>query len=395
MNNKIQHKLSVIIPCYNCEQTLEEAVKSVYRQNLDLPYEIILVDDKSTDGTRELMSLLKQKYPQINCFFHDQNLGGGATRNTAVEKTTGDIIFCLDSDDLLGDGTLSKMVKLLIEKNCDGVGISTSIKFRGRNKKDIAFTNNFGFVGEKIPFDSLIEKTGQPLCSLYSTFMFTKKAFQITGGYPTNHGFDTQGFAWRFLARGLIAYTCPEAVYWHRIAFHKSYYLREYESGKISHNWNKIVLEFFFLFSDEVKNKILDFNLNDPNLTLMDWLKKQDNVFVSDYQKEIRPKNAEEKEEKTLNSNISNSFDYFWLGNKYYQEKKYREAIDQLIKAVKEGLGAIPVYKILIDSLFRLNNLDTKTSLDRILKTEETIKQGSLSPIYLRIIRKIRKIIKK
>ena len=395
MTNKMEHKLSVIIPCYNCEKTLEEAVASVYRQNLDLPYEIILVDDKSTDRTMELMSSLKQKYPQIYCYFHSLNLGGGATRNTAVEKATGDIIFCLDSDDFLGDGTLSKMVKLLIEKNCDGVGISTSIKFRGKNKKDIAFTNNFGFTGEQIPFESLVEKKERPLCPLYSTFMFTKDAFNITGGYPTNHGFDTQGFAWRFLANGLIAYTSPETVYWHRIAFHKSYYLREYESGKISHNWYKIFLEFFYLFTDEIKNKILNFNLNSVDLTLMDWLKGQEQIFITDYKKEIKMDTIQEKQQKILSSDKNNPYDYFWLGNKYYQEKKYTEAIDVLIKTIKTGLGTITVYKPLIDSLFQLNNLETKTSLEKILEAEKTIKQGSLAPLYLRIIRKIRKIIKK
>ena len=89
----MEHRLSIIIPCYNCAETLEEAVDSIYRQALTLPFEIIMVDDCSTDKTVKIMDKLKNRYKETKVFNHEKNQGGGVTRNTAVEKSTGDIIF--------------------------------------------------------------------------------------------------------------------------------------------------------------------------------------------------------------------------------------------------------------------------------------------------------------
>src|SRR5436190_906289 len=142
--------LSIIIPCFNSEKTIEEAVHSCFQQNLNENFEIVIVDDGSTDATKEIIRNLAEKHSEIKYF--------------------------------------------LLEKN--GV-----------------------------------------LCPLYSTFMHTKKAFETVGGYPTEHGFDTQGFAWRFLAAGFTAYTCPDTSYYHRINYKLSYYLRETEQGKVNYNW--------------------------------------------------------------------------------------------------------------------------------------------------------------
>ena len=90
-----KHKLSIIIPCYNCTSTLEEALSSVYTQNLTTPFEVIMVNDGSTDSTLVLITELSKKYPYITYYNHEKNRGGGATRNTGIAKTTGDLIYCL------------------------------------------------------------------------------------------------------------------------------------------------------------------------------------------------------------------------------------------------------------------------------------------------------------
>lgn len=274
--------LSIIIPCYNCADTLGEAVESCFSQGLN-NFEIVMVDDKSTDNTKEVMQELASKHPEIKLFYHDKNKGGGATRNTAVEHSNSEVIFCLDSDDLLPKKTLSKMLAFMEEKKCDGVGIHKSIKFKGTNINDIEIVHTFGYAGEKIPFESLLQKDGV-MCPLYSTFMFTKKAFDITGGYPINHGFDTQGFAWRFLMSGLVAYTCPEAEYLHRINFHQSYYLREYNKGNINYNWQRVLEEFIFAFSPEVQEMIINFNLRDTGNSIINKL----NSFKNPWSKDIK-----------------------------------------------------------------------------------------------------------
>jgi len=254
-------KLSIIIPCYNCQETLGQAVASIYDQGLT-DFEVVMVDDGSTDGTRSEMEQLTQKYPGIKIFFHDKNRGGGATRNTAVSKTTGDIIFCLDSDDILPANTLPKMVNFLTEKNCDGITIHRSIKFIGNNINDIQYIDVAPRLGEKIEITSLLSKD-QVFIPLYVNFMYTRKAFDQAGGYPTRHGFDTQGFAWRFVCAGLNAYPCPEAEYLHRVKYNESYYLREYNDGKMNYNWRDILLEHYYVFNDRTLNFIQTFDCSD------------------------------------------------------------------------------------------------------------------------------------
>lgn len=285
--------LSIIIPCYNCFDTLEETVESCYFQGLD-NFEIVMVDDGSTDGTRTMMQKLAEKHPEIKLFYHDKNKGGGVTRNTAVKNSKGDVIFCLDSDDVLPENTLSRMLAFMKEKNCDGVGVHRSIKFRGENINDIVVVHVFGYVGEKIPLESLLQKN-DVYCSLYSTFMITKKAFDAIGGYPEYHGFDTQGLAWRFLVGGFTAYTCPDAAYLHRIEYKKSYYLREAEAGKANYNWQDVLSEFIFLFDNETQKFILDFDCKDFSRSLFEEFKKRDHIFKKNYLELLGTPRVQEK----------------------------------------------------------------------------------------------------
>jgi glycosyltransferase involved in cell wall biosynthesis len=316
MNNK----LSIIIPCYNCEKTLEEAVESCYTQGLD-DFEIVMVNDGSTDNTADILHKLSGKYQNIKIINHPINKGGGATRNTAVKNSSNEIIFCLDSDDILPPNTLSKMLSYIENKKCDGVAIHKSIKFNGVNIKDIERVDEFGYVNQQIPVGSLIEKHGEPLCPLYYIFMFTKKAWKVCGGYPEDHGFDTQGFAWRFLLNGLVAYTCPEASYLHRINFHKSYYIREYLSGKINLDWIKIITEFIPFITEEALDHINNYNINSC-FFLIDTLKKYKNIFNND------------SDSKILIPIFNNKRLYYIKIFKYTRENKILTINDELQKEI-------------------------------------------------------------
>lgn len=276
-------EVSIIIPCFNCEKTLREAVHSCYLQGLT-SFEIVLVDDCSTDSTRAVMQELAEERDNIKLFYHESNRGGGATRNTATEQAVADLVFCLDSDDMLPPHTLDAMLRMQKETSADGIGIETSVKFRNTDIEDIAYINTFGYAGQIIPLESLLERNGI-MCPLYSTFLYTKEAFTKIGGYPTTHGFDTQGFAWRFLANGLVAYTCPGTTYFHRINFHESYYLSEYNAGKTNFNWRTIILEQNHVLSDVAYNFVKNFDVRDFESNILDELKKIPNVFSNKHQR--------------------------------------------------------------------------------------------------------------
>jgi len=89
-------RLSVVIPVYNELGTIKEIVSRV--QAVDLEKEIIIVDDGSTDGTRELLQEITLSHENIKVLYHDLNQGKGAALRTGFEGATGDIIIIQDAD---------------------------------------------------------------------------------------------------------------------------------------------------------------------------------------------------------------------------------------------------------------------------------------------------------
>ncbi len=270
--------ITIIIPCYNCQDTLREAVESCFVQNLR-NFEIVMVDDCSTDKTKEVMQTLAKEKPQIKLFYHDSNRGGGAARNTAVQHAQSDFIFCLDGDDILPKNVLSRMLTYIQEKKCDGVLFEETKFFSGSDTSKTESLKNTK-LGEVVVFEDMFKKGLGFLAKV--NFLYTKNAHTVAGGYPTHHGFDTQAFGYRFLSKGLSVYVCPDTFYYHRRHNNPSYFVREYQNGKLSINTYLMFEDFFFLFSDHIKKKILSFDII-KNKRLNK--KSLENVIVSEYQK--------------------------------------------------------------------------------------------------------------
>ena len=96
-------KLSVVIPVYNEDRTISEILKKV--MEVDIEKEIIIVDDCSTDGTREILKTVNQltdlpvtSQNQIKIVYHDKNKGKGAAIRTGLKEVTGDIVIIQDAD---------------------------------------------------------------------------------------------------------------------------------------------------------------------------------------------------------------------------------------------------------------------------------------------------------
>jgi len=96
-------KISVLIPVYNEERTVAEVVRRVC--TIELPKEIILVDDGSKDGSREILQRLQEENDRVNdplnqlrVFFQPFNQGKGAALKTALSHATGDVVIIQDAD---------------------------------------------------------------------------------------------------------------------------------------------------------------------------------------------------------------------------------------------------------------------------------------------------------
>lgn len=109
-------KLSIIVPVYNTEKTLRRCVDSILEQK-SVNFELLLIDDGSTDNSGLLVDEMAQKSRRITVF-HKPNGGLSDARNYGLDRATGDYIAFIDSDDWLMPGTLAALTDIL-KKNPD------------------------------------------------------------------------------------------------------------------------------------------------------------------------------------------------------------------------------------------------------------------------------------
>jgi len=100
---KYSKLLSIIIPVYNGEQYISQLVDSIVKHNDEPFYEIIIVDDGSTDNSFSVCQSLEQKYPSVRTF-HKTNGGIASSRNFGLDKATGEFITFCDQDDIVING---------------------------------------------------------------------------------------------------------------------------------------------------------------------------------------------------------------------------------------------------------------------------------------------------
>ena len=113
-------KVSVVIPCYNEEKTIEKVITKVLNQK-DIVEEVIVIDDNSTDKSKEIISRLSQKDSKIKFFFKDKNEGKGSALIKGFELSNEEIILIQDADLEYDPSEYQKLIKPFIESNADVV----------------------------------------------------------------------------------------------------------------------------------------------------------------------------------------------------------------------------------------------------------------------------------
>lgn len=128
MNMKNKPKVSIIVPIYNVEEYLEQCLKCLVNQSYD-KYEIILVDDGSTDCCGSICDQYAQIYKEIRVI-HQKNIGLSGARNNGVSESVGEYITFVDPDDLITYDYVEILINSILEENSD-VAIARTVKFWG------------------------------------------------------------------------------------------------------------------------------------------------------------------------------------------------------------------------------------------------------------------------
>jgi glycosyltransferase involved in cell wall biosynthesis len=130
--------LSVVIPVYNEVRTIEEVVARVRRSGV--PVQIIIVDDGSTDGTRELLNAW-QDAADLTIVMHETNQGKGSALRTGFSHAKGDVVIVQDADLEYDPSEFEKLIQPIIEDEADVVFGS---RFSGDNQRVLYFWHSVG-----------------------------------------------------------------------------------------------------------------------------------------------------------------------------------------------------------------------------------------------------------
>ena len=130
-------KLSVVIPCYNEEATLETLVGRVLgAERCGLELEVVIVDDGSRDRSGELMDKLAALHPEVRCIKHERNQGKGAALRTGIAAASGDILLVQDADLEYDPAEYPRLLKPILDGRADVVYGS---RFRGGEEARVLF----------------------------------------------------------------------------------------------------------------------------------------------------------------------------------------------------------------------------------------------------------------
>lgn len=173
--NKVDSPLvSVVVPCYNSEKFIVETIESVLAQTYD-NFELIVVDDGSTDNSGQLISQFNDK--RLN-YLRRSNGGAGYARNLGIRQSRGEYIALLDSDDLYLPNNLKEKVQFLEENEFLGLVHSQEIVFDSSTGSEIKRTQ--GLHGNVLKELLALEET---VIHSPSSVVFRKSLIERAGYY--------------------------------------------------------------------------------------------------------------------------------------------------------------------------------------------------------------------
>ena len=127
-------KISVIIPVYNGEPYIKKCLDVLMKQDFDELYEIIIVDDASTDKSKEIIK--KFKLPNLKLYSLSSNSGQSAARNLGLRKALGEYIYFQDVDDIISFKSLKTLYTTAKQHNCDFVCSDFQRIENSKNQRD-------------------------------------------------------------------------------------------------------------------------------------------------------------------------------------------------------------------------------------------------------------------
>ena len=170
--------LSIIVPAYNVSEFIEECINSVLSQKTKFKYELIVINDGSKDDTLDKINLFKEdSHLKI---INQENRGFSGARNRGIDEAKGKYIMFLDSDDLLCEDSIEKLMKIAYDKKADIVQGAYYTFDKNKNK---FYTNIEPIEIDRRVDNKEISVLGFPWGKVYKTELFEKVRFPLDFWY--------------------------------------------------------------------------------------------------------------------------------------------------------------------------------------------------------------------
>lgn len=241
-------KISFVIPAYNCESTLAEAVASIFNTNFSEGDEVIIVNDGSVDKTEEVILSLQKKYPSVVYIKNEINKGCPASRNVGIRAAKNPLIFNLDSDNVLASKSIPPLKEYLLREKADIAAFGDTQYFPKSTKK---ITHKWVYEKTTLTLADLLAGPYNP--GPGGNFLYTKASWQKIGGYwEYGKGLhEAWGFSLKQLANGAKFVVLPQLYYFHRYGYDSLDVVGRREENGSGEMSTKMLMNFIDLISPE------------------------------------------------------------------------------------------------------------------------------------------------
>lgn len=208
-------KISIVVPVYNVEEYLEKCLDSLVNQTMK-EIEIIVVNDVSPDGSKDIMERYAKEYPEmVRCVYQEVNQGQGIARNRGMDLAKGKYIMFVDSDDYVDITMCEKLYRVAYEKKCDVVCCEyNELKTDGRCNEISGYaTQVMGELNNEKRRVLLSSLSIQPVCKLICKSILIDNEIYFPAHYRCGEDFAVIALLWIY-ARDV--YEVKEALYYYR-----------------------------------------------------------------------------------------------------------------------------------------------------------------------------------
>lgn len=221
MKRKITPKLvSIVLPCGNTKELIKKCFNSLMKTKYP-NFEVIIINDFSTDGTYQILQKLVAKKKNVKLFSNPINLGPSATRNLGINKSSGHYIAFIETDMEFERDWLTHLVNVL-DQNQDIAAVQSKVMQLNNRKKIQAAGVKYDphtfwvvSIGVNLPLHA-VRKPQEVGLGAVGT-LFRKSVLKKIGGFDEKivHNIDDIDLSWRLWLSGYRAMNCPESITYH------------------------------------------------------------------------------------------------------------------------------------------------------------------------------------